>query len=101
MPEYSIVVPIYNDAYLAKDLCQEVQLVFGQALGAEKLEERLEVIFVNDGSRDDSFATLRDQVCSQFPFAKAIDLSRNFGQHIAISAGYKHASGKYVGYFNA
>ena len=100
MIKYSFVVPIYNDGELAADFCAELDTVFRAYLGVEKIESAVEVIFVNDGSRNDSFAILRDQVCPRFPFAKAIDLSRNFGQHIAISAGYRFATGEYVGYLN-
>src|SRR5207253_2144110 len=52
-----------------------------------------------DGSRNDSPEILK-RTCDEFPFAKAVLLSRNFGQHIATSAGYKAASGDYVGTLN-
>ena len=100
MIKYSFVVPIYNDAYLAGDFCAEFEAVFKRYLAVEALEQHAEVIFVNDGSQDESFAVLRDQVCARFPFAKLVDLSRNFGQHIAISAGYRYAKGEYVGLVN-
>jgi dolichol-phosphate mannosyltransferase len=100
MIKYSFVVPIYNDGAFAADFCAEFQSVFRKHLGIEAIESQVEVIFVNDGSRDDSFAVLRDQVCPAFAFAKAVDLSRNFGQHIAISAGYRFAKGEYVGTLN-
>ena len=54
-----------------------------------------ELIFVNDGSPDDSVEYLleRKKDISQI---KVIDLSRNFGHHYAIQAGLNYASGEYV-----
>jgi len=98
--KYSVVVPIYNDGTLAEEFCSEFERVFLGYLGVDKLDGLAELIFVNDGSRDDSFAILKDSVCARFSFVRAIDLSRNFGQHVAISCGYQHAKGEYVGYLN-
>jgi glycosyltransferase involved in cell wall biosynthesis len=97
---YSFVVPIYNDGYLAEDFCREFERVLLQYLGVEQLAGLVEVIFVNDGSKDDSFAILAEKVCPRFSFVRAIDLSRNFGQHIAITCGYRYAKGDIVGYLN-
>ena len=54
-----------------------------------------ELIFVNDGSPDDSVSYLleRKKEISQI---KIIDLSRNFGHHYAIQAGLSYASGEYI-----
>ncbi len=97
--QYSLIVPIYNDAYLAEEFCEDFEREFKGYLGKENISDDVELIFVNDGSRDDSFATLT-AVCSRFPFAKAVNLSRNFGQHIALSCGYNLAKGDYVGSLN-
>jgi glycosyltransferase involved in cell wall biosynthesis len=97
---YSIIVPIYNDGYLAEDFCTEFRRVFMSYLGREAIESEVELIFVNDGSTNDSINILED-LCKRFPFCKVIDLSRNFGQHIALSCGYKHSSGQYTGMLNA
>ena len=57
--------------------------------------ENFELVFVNDGSPDDSVAYLleRKKEISQI---KIIDLSRNFGHHYAIQAGLSYASGEYI-----
>ena len=99
MARYSFVVPIYNDGAMADRFCAEFQKVFQSYLGLEQIDPLVELIFVNDGSRDDSARLLR-AACDRYPFAKAISLSRNFGQHIAISCGYRHATGEYVGMLN-
>jgi dolichol-phosphate mannosyltransferase len=96
---YSFVVPIYNDGALARDFCVEMQSVFRRYLGHEDLSRDLEVIFVDDGSANNS-AQLLKEVCDEFAFAKCVLLSRNFGQHVATSAGYRAASGSYVGTLN-
>lgn len=96
---YSFVVPIYNDGALARDFCVETAKVFRAYLGHDDLARDLEVIFVDDGSANNSLELLKG-VCDEFPFAKLIALSRNFGQHIAISAGWRAASGDYVGMLN-
>jgi dolichol-phosphate mannosyltransferase len=92
--QYSIVVPIYGDGYLAEGLCSEIERVMSGYVGAP-LGERLELIFVNDGSRDDSLAALL-KLRSRFDFVRVIDLSRNFGQHSAIACGLRDARGEVV-----
>lgn len=96
---YSFVVPIYNDGALARDFCVEMASVFRRYLGHDDLARDLEVIFVDDGSSNNSPQLLKD-ACDEFAFAKCMVLSRNFGQHIATSAGYRAASGDYVGTLN-
>ena len=96
---YSFVVPIYNDGGLARDFCVEMASVFTAYLGHAELARELEVIFVDDGSSNASPQLLKE-VCDEFPFAKCLLLSRNFGQHIATSAGYRAANGEYVGTLN-
>jgi len=93
------VVPIYGDGALARDFCVELENVFAKHLDVEDISHDLELIFVDDGSRNDSAAIVK-KTCDEFSFAKLIVLSRNFGQHIAISAGYRHARGQYVGMLN-
>jgi glycosyltransferase involved in cell wall biosynthesis len=90
----SIVVPIYGDGYLAHALCVEMERVMSAYLGAP-LRERLELIFVNDGSRDDSLQALL-AAKRAFDFVRVIDLSRNFGQHSAIACGMRDARGEVV-----
>ena len=96
MIKHSFVVPIFNDGDLAEDFCLAYAAVFREYLGTTDIASATELIFVNDGSRDDSAATLA-QLPARYPFVRVINLSRNFGQHIALSCGYRHASGQAVG----
>jgi dolichol-phosphate mannosyltransferase len=97
--KYSFVVPIYNDGALAREFCREIASTFRSYLGHDDLARDLEVVFVDDGSANDSPQLIK-AVCNEFAFAKAVMLSRNFGQHIAISAGYRAATGDVVGVLN-
>jgi len=99
MIQFSFVVPIYNDASLAADFCTEFQATFSNYLKKDDINEDVELIFVNDGSTNDSIHILK-LLPSTFQFVRIIDLSRNFGQHIALSCGYQHCKGSYVGMLN-
>ena len=92
---YSIVVSIYNDGYLAHDFTKEILRVFQIYLNSESISDKVELIFVNDGSKDDSLITLK-ALQVKFNFIKVIDLSRNFGQHAAIACGLKMSVGEVV-----
>lgn len=85
----SIVTPIYYDSYLAKDFVSELQKIDYSpcTLG--------EIIFVVDGSSSEDEERLKNLAANNREI-KLIFLSRNFGQHIALSAGYKASSGDYV-----
>jgi putative glycosyltransferase len=62
---------------------------------AQKLTQSYELIFVNDGSPDDSLSIAR-QICAKDPRVKVLDLSRNFGHHRAMMCGIRHAAGARV-----
>jgi dolichol-phosphate mannosyltransferase len=82
----SVVAPVYNE--------QKGIPVFYQAL-TETLKDagvKLEIIFVNDGSRDSSWEVLKE-IHAKDPRVKLVDLSRNFGHQNALTAGIECASG--------
>jgi dolichol-phosphate mannosyltransferase len=99
MPAFSFVVPIYHDGYLARAFCEAVEKEMRILLQRPDVSDAIEVIFVNDGSRDNS-QTLLTETCEEFPFARIVELSRNFGQHVAVSCGYHLAGGDYVAMIN-
>lgn len=97
--KYSFVVPIYNDGYLAAAFCEAIDREMRSVLDALNIANDVEVIFVNDGSADESQQQL-EAVAKKYGFVRVIELSRNFGQHLAVSSGYRFAGGKYVGMIN-
>jgi glycosyltransferase involved in cell wall biosynthesis len=94
-PEYSIIVPVYNDGYLAEAFCREVKATFSGYLGRDDISDDVEVIFVNDGSHGETVLKLKEMV-ARYSFVRLIDLSRNFGQHIAIACGLREACGSII-----
>ena len=86
----SVVVPVYHNAKSLADLLAALQDVAGKN-GADAFE----FIFVDDGSRDDSFAVL-ERLARSEPRMKVVKLSRNFGSNPAIMAGMSMARGDAV-----
>lgn len=72
-PAYSIVVPIYNDGALSPALCEEIQKTFTAYLGTDDIADQIELIFVNDGSRNDSLNYL-NSLAAKYGFVRVIDL---------------------------
>jgi glycosyltransferase involved in cell wall biosynthesis len=99
MAHYSFVVPIYNDGYLAEAFCEVFSQVMKSYLGCEDIDGAVELIFVNDGSTDDSQERLTALSRSR-RFVRVVEFSRNFGHHIAVSCGYGFTSGDFVGLIN-
>jgi dolichol-phosphate mannosyltransferase len=93
-PAFSLVIPCYNESEVLAAL--EVRLL--SAMG--RLAVDWEVLFVNDGSRDNTL----ERLCAMHarePRFKVISLSRNFGHQAAISAGLAHATGHAIGIMDA
>jgi dolichol-phosphate mannosyltransferase len=88
-PRYSLVIPIYNEEEVLPRLIERIRsLLF-------RLDGETEAIFVDDGSHDGSVEYLRDKVAAE-PHFRLIELSRNFGHQIAITAGMDAAAGDAV-----
>jgi undecaprenyl-phosphate 4-deoxy-4-formamido-L-arabinose transferase len=87
-PALSVVIPIYNEeAGLAA--------LFARLYPAlDALGRSYEVVFVNDGSRDGSMRLLREQYDRRTDVTTVVMLATNFGQHMAIMAGFQHARGE-------
>ena len=88
-PEVSVVLPLYNEQATVAALHARLSVVLGRAV------ESYELIFVDDGSRDETFAALA-RLCDSDPRVQAISLSRNFGHQAALMAGLDHARGRAV-----
>lgn len=93
----SVVVPCYNEEQALPYFIPEIQRV--AALMADKQVE-LEILLVNDGSRDNTLNLLR-QYAAQYPNVRYLSFSRNFGKEAAMYAGLEHARGNYVAMMDA
>ena len=87
--ELSIVIPVYNEEENVEPVISEIASVL------DPLNKSYEVLVVDDGSKDGTFARLR-QLHAQLPAIKVIRLKRNFGQTAALAAGLAHADGEIV-----
>jgi len=83
-PEISVVVPLYNEA----DSIQPLTLELVDSL--DRLTERWEIIFVDDGSADQTFEQLRALTRSESRI-RVVRLTQNFGQTAALQAGFSMA----------
>ena len=89
-PSVSVVIPVYNEEAVLPALFARLY----PALDA--LGKTYEVIFVNDGSRDRSAALLREQFDRRPDSTRVVLFNGNFGQHLAIMAGFEASRGERV-----
>jgi undecaprenyl-phosphate 4-deoxy-4-formamido-L-arabinose transferase len=89
-PQVSVVIPVYNEeAGLAA--------LFDRLYPAlDRLGVGYEVVFVDDGSRDRSAALLKDQFLKRPDVTRVILFHTNYGQHMAIVAGFDHCRGERI-----
>lgn len=86
---YSAVIPVYNEAESLGQLYQELTDV------ARDQGYELEVIFVDDGSTDDSWSRI-EQLAAADPRVRGVRLRRNFGKAAALTAGFAEVQGELV-----
>ncbi|MEN6431745.1 MAG: glycosyltransferase family 2 protein [Smithella sp.] len=87
--ELSVVIPVYQ----AEACLQELYKRLTESL--RRIGHDYEIVFVEDSGRDNSWDII-EAICNSDSKVKGIKLSRNFGQHFAISAGLDHAFGNWV-----
>ncbi|MBD3588969.1 glycosyltransferase family 2 protein [Bacteroides sp. GM023] len=85
----SIVSPIYRAENIVEELVRQI------IKNVEPLTHDFEIVLVNDASPDHSWMKIRE-ICRKDSRVKGINLSRNFGQHYAITAGLTYASGEWI-----
>jgi len=83
----SVVIPVYNEDQVIGRLFERLLPVM------EGLQRDYEVILVDDGSRDGSLEILRSHASGR---VKVVELSRNYGQHAAVFAGFETSTGDIV-----
>ena len=90
-PLLSFVIPCYRSAKTIGAVVQELT----ETVASRADEYDHEIILVNDGSPDNVAEVIRD-LCREYPAIVFVDLSRNFGQHSALMAGFNHVRGDIV-----
>jgi glycosyltransferase involved in cell wall biosynthesis len=88
-PELSIIIPIRNESESIARLYQEL------TASLERFGRPYELLWIEDGSTDDSFRRLAD-LQAHDPRVRVIRFRRNFGQTAAFSAGFTYARGRYI-----
>ena len=89
-PRVSVVIPVYNEE-------ASLPALFARLYPAlDALQTAYEVIFVNDGSSDRSPAILREQFGRRPEATRVVLLNGNFGQHLAIMAGFEASRGERI-----
>jgi polyisoprenyl-phosphate glycosyltransferase len=89
MPKYSLVIPIYNEESTIPALYERVSAVM------DGLDDRAELILVNDGSNDRTLELLRE-LYNRDDRVVYLSLARNFGHQIAVTAGLNYVRGKAI-----
>src|SRR5262245_50786638 len=85
----SVVIPVYNEKESLGQLHAEIAAV------AERANLDLEVLFVDDGSRDGSW-TVISELAQKYGWVHGIRFRRNFGKAAALSAGFRAARGDVI-----
>lgn len=85
----SVVSPVYHADNIVDDLVERI------AKAVALLTSDFEIILVEDGGRDNSWAKIQEN-CTKHSYVRGIKLSRNFGQQPAIQAGLDASTGEYV-----
>ncbi|WP_348695800.1 glycosyltransferase [Duganella fentianensis] len=87
-PEISVVIPVYNEQ-------AGLQTLFDRLYPAlDKLGSSYEIVFVNDGSRDNSVSILAEQFRARPDVTRVVLFNGNYGQHMAILAGFEASRGE-------
>lgn len=86
----SFVIPCYCSAKTIRGVVEEVSAAM------EGLKQyQYEMVLVNDGSPDETFEVIRD-ICKKRKDVCGVNLARNFGQHAALMAGFRHVHGDII-----
>lgn len=82
----SVIIPCYNEELVVRESHKRLTSVMQQ------IEMDYELIFINDGSRDNTYSILKE-LASQDPCTKILNFARNFGHQCAVTAGLNNCNG--------
>lgn len=88
--EVSIVIPMFNEQENVDALCKRLLKTM------DNIKKKYEVIFIDDGSSDKTPAMLRAWFKKRSDVIRVITFNGNYGQYVAILAGFEHVSGEVV-----
>jgi len=88
-PTISIVVPCYNEEDVIEIFLQHIEPIL------DSLDKSYEIIFINDGSTDNTFNVMFDAK-EKYKNIRILNLSRNFGKEAALTAGLEHTKGEAI-----
>ncbi|MCP4923368.1 MAG: glycosyltransferase [bacterium] len=88
--DLSIVIPVFNEQECLQTMFDRLMPVM------DKMKRSYEVLFINDGSKDRSSEILREFQKKRPKHIRVIEFKRNFGQHMAITAGFENVRGETV-----
>jgi len=91
LDKISVVIPVYYNA----DVLKETHSTLTRVLGEHAAKFDYEIIFVDDGSKDESYRVMQE-IAAADPKAKLVKLSKNHGAYVAILSGMNYASGDCV-----
>ena len=83
----SVVIPVLNESRSMEELLERIDKTF------DSIKQKYEVIFVDDGSTDDSFSILK-KFTERYPSLKIIRHHSNFGKSLALMQGFDNAKGE-------
>lgn len=89
----SIIIPMYNEQESLDSLFLELSDLFGQ-------EAKTEIIFINDGSSDNTLSILESKI-KNYPSWSIINLYRNYGKSVALQAGFDNSKGEIIATMDA
>lgn len=90
----SVIIPVYNEEEGLNALFDRLYPALDQV--ASQFTLSYEIIFINDGSKDRSAAILAMQYEKRPDVTRVVLFANNFGQHMAIMAGFEYAHGEYI-----
>lgn len=86
----SFVIPCYRSEKMIGKVIEEINTTMNGMP-----QYTYEVVLINDCSPDNTFEAIKE-LAARYPFVKGINLARNFGQHAALMAGFRHVSGDII-----